>query len=315
MFELLFGSGATTDEITAEFRSALSDESVRAIVLDIDSPGGSAFGITELAAEIRAGRGQKPIVAVANSMAASAAYWLGSAADEFYTTPGGVVGSIGVFTTHMDLSGAAEREGIKPTIISAGKYKTEGHEFAPLDDEARAAAQHFVDSYYDQFVKDVARNRGATEAAVRNGYGEGRALPAKDAVKAGLVDGVRTFDQVLARIGQTRSRPEDEDVAATERFTFTEQAEHALTSVQGFISRSQSLADLRAQEGRPLGQAAKGALVSFVEALGAEIKQAEQLLQEQPDARVRQDADAFAQFRLQLLRDELAAERVLEMST
>ena len=92
----------------------MREPSISAIVLDVDSPGGSVFGVEELATEIRAARGTKPVVAVANSMAASAAYWIASQADELVITPGGMVGSIGVLTAHEDISKAQEMAGIKP---------------------------------------------------------------------------------------------------------------------------------------------------------------------------------------------------------
>ena len=90
-------SGGTSAEAFGKyFRAAVADPDVGSIVIDIDSPGGSVYGIEELASEILDARGEKQIVAVANSLAASAAYWIGSAAHEFVVTPSGEVGSIGV---------------------------------------------------------------------------------------------------------------------------------------------------------------------------------------------------------------------------
>lgn len=118
---------------TQAFRTALADHAVGAILIDIDSPGGSAYGVAELADEIYRGRARKPIAAIANSLAASGAYWVASAADEFYVTPpGGEVGSIGVVTAHQDVSKALRTAGVETTLISAGKHKTEGNPFEPL---------------------------------------------------------------------------------------------------------------------------------------------------------------------------------------
>lgn len=188
----------STIKLTQDFRQLVADDSVGAIVLDVDSPGGSVFGIQELADEIFRARGQKPIVAVANSMAASAAYWIASAAESIVITPGGMAGSIGVIAAHDDLSGALEREGIKITLITAGKYKGEGHPAQPLTDEARAAMQDLVDGYYDSFVGAVARNRGVKAAEVRGGFGEGRVVGAKQAVALGLADSIGTLDETMA---------------------------------------------------------------------------------------------------------------------
>jgi signal peptide peptidase SppA len=197
--------GTSIEKLTSSFRSALNDPSVKAIVFDIDSPGGSVDGVPELADEIYTARGQKPTVAVANTMAASAAYWLGCAAGEFVVAPSAVVGSVGVFVEHEDLSAANEKEGVKYTTISAGQYKTELNANAPLSEEARNAMQGMVNSFYDMFTKDVARGRGVAQSAVTGGFGQGRLVMASLAVKQGMADSVATLDQTLARFGVATS--------------------------------------------------------------------------------------------------------------
>lgn len=195
-------SGGTSAEgIGKMLRAAMADASVGTILLDIDSPGGTVTGVSELAAELFAMRGQgKKIVAQVNGMAASAAYWIAAQADEIVSLPSGVAGSIGVFTVHQDLSAALEKEGVHVTMISAGKFKVEGNPFEPLSEEAKAVKQAEVDAAYAQFVKDVARGRGVSAADVRNGYGEGRALTAKDAKAAGLIDKIATMDETIGRL-------------------------------------------------------------------------------------------------------------------
>jgi hypothetical protein len=105
--------GTSVERISQTFAAALADDGIRGIVLDIDSPGGSVDGIPELAAQIRGARGTKPILAQANYRAASAAYWLGAQADEFFAAPSADVGSVGVFAAHNDVSAALEQDGIK----------------------------------------------------------------------------------------------------------------------------------------------------------------------------------------------------------
>lgn len=202
---MLFGIENPLDTFKRSFRDALSNPEVGAIVIDVDSPGGVVDFIPETAAEIRAARGQKPIVAVANTLAASAAYWLASQADEISVTPSGEAGSIGVYAAHRDLSGALEMAGIKNTLIHAGKFKVEGNPFEPLTDEARAHIQEDVDAFYSMFTADVARGRGVKQTEVADGYGEGRVLNAKDAVRAGLADRVETLSEAVARLA-SRSR-------------------------------------------------------------------------------------------------------------
>ena len=208
--------GVSTERISNRFRALVEDDSVGAIVLDIDSPGGGVEGIQELAAEIYAARGQKKIVAIANSYAASAAYWIASAADEFVVTPSGKVGSIGVFMMHEDITQLLENEGIKTTLISSGQYKTEGTPYAPLTDEALAHFQSLSDSYYDMFTKDVAKYRGVKHSEVLKGYGEGRVFTAPVAKSMGMVDRIATLDEVVdglytARGQKGRMRSEERD--------------------------------------------------------------------------------------------------------
>ena len=195
------GPGGTSIEgFRNRFRDAMNNDAVGAVVLDIDSPGGSVDGIAEMAAEMHDARGAKPIVAVANTLAASAAYWLGSQADELVVTPSGEVGSIGVFTAHRDLSKRLEMEGEKVTLIHAGAHKVEGNPFEPLSPEAADFIQTVVNGYYAEFVDAVARGRGVKAAKVEADYGQGRVYRAKDAVARGMADSVETLDQVIARL-------------------------------------------------------------------------------------------------------------------
>jgi signal peptide peptidase SppA len=201
MADNISGPGSvSTQAFAAALRDALNDESVGSVLIDIDSPGGSVYGVGELADLIYQARGQKPVVALANSLAASAAYWIGCAASEFYVTPSGEVGSIGVGQAHVDQSQALAAEGIKPTLISAGKFKVEGNPYQPLDDEARAFMQSRVDDYYASFIKGVARGRGVPLAQVRDGMGQGRVLGADAALAENMVDGIMTFDQVIKKM-------------------------------------------------------------------------------------------------------------------
>ncbi len=193
--------GTSTEALSAMLRQAAADGSIGAIVLDVDSPGGSVPGLQELAAEIFALRGSKRIIAVANSVMASAAYWLASQADEIVSIPSGLVGSIGVVTAHQDMSAALEKEGVKITLVSYGKYKTENNPFQALTPEGLAQLQGRVNVAGDRFVADVARGRGVSISAVKNGFGEGRVLAATDARRLGLIDRIGTLDSVAAAVG------------------------------------------------------------------------------------------------------------------
>lgn len=198
------GEGAI--QIGRKIDQAVSDARVDAIVLEMDTPGGSVTGIPELAAKVRAARDVKPVVASANGMMASAGYWIGSQASEVTASPSSEVGSIGVFAVHEDESKWLENEGVVVTEISAGKYKTEGAPWRPLDEGAREFFESRVAEAYDWFVKAVADGRGDSAANVRSGYGEGRVLMAKAAKAASLVDRVETLEETIGRLTAGRTR-------------------------------------------------------------------------------------------------------------
>lgn len=200
--------GTSLDEFRGMFRQALADPAVKAIVLDVNSPGGMVPGVPEMAAEIRGSRGAKPIVAVANHEAASAAYWLAAQADKFYVEKSGRVGSIGVYTTHENRQGEAAAKGVQTTLISAGEYKTEGNPYEPLTDDAKAYMQSMVDEFYGMFVSDVAKGRGVDKQAVIEGFGQGREVLARAAARAGMVDGVASLESVVrALLGTSSPKP------------------------------------------------------------------------------------------------------------
>lgn len=200
LLSLLFGGGGGLDYFREEMHRAVSDSEVSAVVINVDSPGGYVDMVPETAAEIRDMRGAKPIVAVANTMAASAAYWLASQADELIVTPSGEVGSIGVFVGHEDWSRYDERIGVKTTLIHAGKYKIEGNPYEPLSEEARDAIQADVDTIYELFLEDVAAGRDTTVDKVRGEYGEGRMALANAALDQGMVDRVDTLESTITRL-------------------------------------------------------------------------------------------------------------------
>lgn len=199
------GGGTSTQQVGVALRAALADPAVGSIVLDVDSPGGGVNGVQELADEIFAGRRRKPIVAQVNSLAASAAYWLASAASEIVMTPSGEVGSIGVYMMHRDVSAATAADGIKFTFVTSkdSPYKVEGNPYEPLSDEARAYLQKEIDRFYGDFVGAVSKGRGVSVAKVKADFGQGRTVGARDAVRLGMVDSIATLRQTVARLSSS----------------------------------------------------------------------------------------------------------------
>lgn len=190
--------GWATYEGIADTISALAaDRSIAKIVLRVDSPGGTVFGVEEAAQAVSDAAKRKPVIAVADGLMASAAYWVSSGATEIIASPGSELGSIGVIAMHVDQSAALAQEGIVATEIKAGKYKGEGSPLRPLSDDDRAALEDRIEAQYALFTSRVARGRKVSVEDVRSGFGEGRVLTAQAAVKAGLANRIARMGDVI----------------------------------------------------------------------------------------------------------------------
>lgn len=197
--------GVSSEMVARSLREALADTSVHSIILSIDSPGGTVDGTQLLANIIVAGRDAKPIVTFASGMMGSAAYWIGSAAQAIYIADDTTeVGSIGVVATHVDVSKAEEARGVKTTEVYAGKFKRISSQYAPLSDDGRKTIQERVDYTYSLFVQAVAHNRGVAEEKVLSDMADGRVFMGKQAIEAGLVDGVSTLDALVSKLNVDR---------------------------------------------------------------------------------------------------------------
>lgn len=226
-------SGLTSyARIAADLDAALASPDVAGILLDIDSPGGEAGGVFELADQIRAATAIKPVWAHAGDSAFSAAYALASAAQRVSLAQTGGVGSIGVIALHIDQSVRNAQNGLSVTALYAGAHKNDATPHAPLTPQATEALQTEIDRLYALFVEHVAAMRGldadvvrATEAALF--FGE-------DAVTAGLADAVAPFDAVLADFatalrGRGRSPGSLKPLASTKRLALPTPTETSMT--------------------------------------------------------------------------------------
>jgi len=253
-FDAMSG-GTSAEHIRDQLQQAVASPQVGSIVLDVDSPGGMVDGIPELAADIRQARRSKRVVAVANTEAMSAAYWLGAQADQFFASPSARVGSIGVFSAHEDRTGKAEAEGVKTTLISAGKFKTEGNPFEPLSDEGRAHLQSLVDGMYTMFIKDVAVGREITAKDVEENFGQGRFFDAEGAFARGMIDGIGTIDQVIQgefdnlRKQQATAQAEPGPLTAVEMATAAE-AQANTIAVNEWQNEVKNAISFRSEEGQ-----------------------------------------------------------------
>ena len=182
--------------IAQEIDAALADPQVQGILLDIDSPGGEASGSFELARQIRHAATQKPVWAVANDAAYSAAYALAASAQRLIVTETGGVGSIGVIALHIDQSAKDAQEGYRYTAVTAGTHKNDFSPHHPLSDEAKAELQAEVDRLYGLFVEHVTAMRSLNADAVR--ATEAGLYFGANAITAGLADAVSSFETALA---------------------------------------------------------------------------------------------------------------------
>ncbi|TXH56413.1 MAG: S49 family peptidase [Desulfurellales bacterium] len=188
--------------------AAVADPNIGGILVSIDSPGGSSFGVQEVAAKIRAARGTKPMVAVADPMAASGAYWLASQFDRFYVSPSSGAGSVGAYRMHQNVSEQLAKEGVSVEIIraDASPEKVSMNDVEPLTDAARTHAKSQLNQVLDQFIADISAGRGIPDATVRETFGKGRVLLAKEAVAVGMADRVATIEEVAQRLVDGRIR-------------------------------------------------------------------------------------------------------------
>ena len=225
-------SGLTSyGQVAAMLDAALVDASITGILLDIDSPGGEAGGVFELAQRVRAANAVKPVWAVASDSAFSAAYAIASAASRIYVSQTGGVGSIGVIAMHVDQTARDAQDGYRFTAVTAGAHKNDFSPHEPLDPDAYALLQAEVDRLYGLFVDHVATMRGLDAAAVR-------------ATEAGLYFGPNAISVGLAdRLGTTES-------ALVDFASYL--ATNAATSGLKFLAANSS----------PLAPTSKGALFS-----------------------------------------------------
>ena len=181
--------------IRAEFDAAMKDPEVRAVCFAVDSPGGEVSGCFDLVDAIYGARGVKPMWAILDDSAYSAAYAIASAADRIVVPRTGGTGSVGVIAMHAERSKSLKKEGVAITIFQYGDRKADGNEFNPLSAEATAAFQADVDSMGDLFVQTVARNRNLSSAQVRNTQA-GTYLGAAG-VQVGFADAVQAPDEAF----------------------------------------------------------------------------------------------------------------------
>jgi signal peptide peptidase SppA len=259
--------GTTVGAIRANLEEAIRDKDIAAVIAEFDSPGGSVEGIEELASWIRENRGQKPMVAVVNTMCCSAAYYLAAQFDEIVASPSSLTGSIGVFTEHVEYSRMDDEAGITTTIVQQPDTKHDINDSQPLSDAGMAHLQMLVDDYYNQFVTAVAKGRGVAPAIVRDGYGQGRELTAGRAKTAGLADRVDTLDNTIRRLASGRGRAAMQPAALDSGLLFSERLALVSASARELAEHARERAEMRGRDGRSLSAADRDGLLATADSL------------------------------------------------
>lgn len=300
-------SGATSLEMIArDLAAAMASESVKAILLEVDSPGGQASGIAELAAHLVAMNRKKPIHAYIGGTGASAAYWLAAACGGITLSPTALVGSIGVLAAYQR---DAEDE---ITIVSSQSPKKKPDlETA----EGRAQIQQVLDDLAAVFVSDVARYRAVSEGTVLSDFGQGGVLVGRNAVRVGMADRLGSLESTLRALAQDpqsmcnrRKRAEtDTDPTATGEtaedpqlqgeppagLPFEDELSALLAGVDGSIARARAIHGQRQQDGRSLSAARREQLAAVRERLDTLLRETEPRATEAARARLVLEAQAI----------------------
>ena len=206
-----YGYASSYQLIERDFKQAIANPNIKAVMFYIDSPGGAAIGCKRLADMIFEARGKKPIRSYSQGMCGSAAFYVSSACDRSEATADALIGSVGTIYKHHEYSGLYKEWGVGVTVITNSDSPKKGHgnDSEPLSDEARKTLQEFIESYGRGFVEDVARYRGVSVDTVVANFGQGDAFRADAAVKRGMLDAVvANFNESLAAISGVNSETE-----------------------------------------------------------------------------------------------------------
>jgi signal peptide peptidase SppA len=245
-------SGVVSYEgIGAQIDAAKADPEIKAAIIDMNSHGGEATGMVNIAQKVRELAAVMPVIAVVNDVAASAGYGIACGATEIVVSPTSFVGSIGVVMVHSDHSSELKKKGVKVTILQKGAAKTHGHPFGPITGEGAVALDKMMSVLYEQFLETVEAGRGDRLNADAARKTEAGIFIGQDAVDAGIADRIGTFDAILdelqsnARSGTTTENatmandPKNPDASGK---TFT-QADIDAATAAGATAGAQASAD------------------------------------------------------------------------
>lgn len=251
------------------FDEALADESIKTIVLHVDSGGGEASGCFELARHIVASRGKKKIVAYVDEFACSAAYALACSADEVIASPDADVGSIGVIMVHQELTKAFEKNGVTINVIKAGEFKGLGSPFQALSEESKTRLQQRINDTYNTFTGFVADARNISEEAVKNT--EANVYSAQEALELGLINSIMSQDDFLNYLQGSDEAPVSLNVNNSGE-EMTEQEKQELEALRAQV------AQMKAKEQGKTMSELTGKISASAEAFGFDATEAAQAI-------------------------------------
>lgn len=280
--QVSFGSGCSTVQLRRDLRAANADPDVKAIILRIDSPGGSVAGTAELADEVAAINKVKPVYAYIEDCGCSAAYWVASQAKKIFANRTAIVGSIGTLLVLEDWSKAFEQAGVEVLVFSTGEFKGSGTFGTEITLAQREKFQKMVDGLQEHFLSAVSTGRRISKTKAK-ALADGNTHVGMEALDLGLVDEIASFDQVLRSIAGKPSGAKAEDDLPTggplSGLRLEEELEAALSAVEGVTSRLEGYSTWRIEHGRsPIGEAR----LEQVEAINARLSSLIEACQPQP---------------------------------
>jgi protease-4 len=184
---------AASEQVGRELRDAADDPMVQAIVLRVNSPGGTPAAAQEIIGDLEYARSKKPVVVSMGDMATSAAYYVSAHADRIYANPDTFTAGIGVIWTFPDISEWMDKEGYSVDIVKSGEYKDMGSTSRPITEEERLYAQKIVNSSFEEFITDVLKQR----QIARTDIADGRVIRGADAVRINIVDELGNLNDAI----------------------------------------------------------------------------------------------------------------------
>lgn len=238
----LFGAAPfSARQVNAQIRQAGKDRSVKAVLLRINSPGGSAAASQSIHEEVMKLRAKKkPVIVSMGDVAASGGYYIASAANTIMASPATMTGSIGVIMQSVNWSGLAAKYGVKDETVTSGPYKDTMSPFRSMRDDEREMVKAMITEVYDQFVNDVAKGRNMKVDQVKK-LADGRVYTGSQALRVGLVDKLGNFQDAVeeaARQGKIKGEPVLKEMGRTK-------------GLYGWLSELSSLRPARVLPGMP----------------------------------------------------------------